>query len=63
MNYGIDKTQLYVLPSYKDPVTKEKWKDAYFDLYVKLNTGCLEFSVKYKGEQVAFTEANYKEDF
>lgn len=62
VSYGIDKKQLYVLPSYKDPVTKEKWKDAFFDLYVKLNTGCLEFSVKYKGEQVAFTEANYKED-
>jgi hypothetical protein len=49
-------------PSWKDSDTKEKYRSAFFDLTVALDSAVLHFSVNYKGEQVAYTEANYKED-
>jgi len=49
--------------SYRNPLTKQKWRDCYFDLLIHLGKASLDFVVMYKGEVVAAVEAEYKEDF
>lgn len=61
VTYGIDCTTLWMEASYKDPVTKQKWRDATFDLEITLDSAILHFTVFYKGNQVAYTKADYKD--
>lgn len=61
MSYGIKCSKLWRESSYKSPVTREKWRDATFDLWIRLDSATLKFYVKYKGEQVAYINAKYKE--
>lgn len=61
VDYAIKCSKLYHESSYRDPLTREKWRDATFILYLGLDT-TLHFFVTYKGEPVAYTEAKYKED-
>lgn len=63
VDYGIKCSKLWREASYRDPNTKEKWRDATFDLYIGLDNATLHFFVAYKGEPVAYTEAKYKEEF
>jgi hypothetical protein len=49
--------------SYRNPLTKEKWRDCYFDLLIHLGKASLDFVVMYKGEILAAVEAEYREDF
>ncbi|KAG9206733.1 hypothetical protein G6514_000018 [Epicoccum nigrum] len=63
VHYGVEKAKLYLESSYKDPTTKEKWRDANFDMYVQLNAATLDFFIEYKDKRVAYTEAKYKEEF
>lgn len=63
VQYGIDCNKLWMESSYRDPITKQKWRDATFDLVLMLDTAALHFVVCYKNEPVAYTETDYKEDF
>ncbi|KAF2200940.1 actin-like ATPase domain-containing protein [Delitschia confertaspora ATCC 74209] len=61
VQYGIDCTKLWLERSYRDPQTKQKWRDATFDLLVLLDSAKLHFLVAYKDEPVAYTDADYRE--
>ncbi|KAH7081489.1 hypothetical protein BKA63DRAFT_462626 [Paraphoma chrysanthemicola] len=63
VNYGIKCSKLSKESSYRDPDTGEKWRDAVFHLYVRLDAATLHFFVVYHGDPVAYTEAKYKEEF
>lgn len=63
VDYKIQRSKLWGEKSFKDKTTGQKWRRATFDFCIRLNNTTLEFFVTYKGEQVASTEANYKEDF
>ncbi|KAF2624867.1 actin-like ATPase domain-containing protein [Macroventuria anomochaeta] len=63
VEYGIKRSKLWQEPIYKSPLTGERWRDSTFDLWIRLDQTTLEFSVKYKDEKVAWTEAKYKENF
>lgn len=63
VEYGIKCSKLWREPSYRSAATKEKWRDATFDLLIGLDSATLHFFVGYKGEAVAYTEAKYKEEF
>lgn len=46
VNYAIECTKLWVHgKSYKSPVTREKWRNANFDIFVQLGSATLEFVV------------------
>ena len=62
VNYEINCSKLWREASYRDPNTKEKWRDAAFDLYIRLDSATLHFFVFYKVEAVAYTEVQYRED-
>ncbi|KAL1794655.1 hypothetical protein ACET3X_006471 [Alternaria dauci] len=62
VEYGVDRTKLYLEYSWKDKETRKKYRTATFDLTVTLNSATLQFMVAYKEKQVAYTEAKYKED-
>jgi hypothetical protein len=47
---------------YRNPKSKEKWKNPTLDLEVALNAATVKFGVSYKGTPVACTEVKYKED-
>ncbi|KAL8790195.1 MAG: hypothetical protein Q9213_000726 [Squamulea squamosa] len=59
VTYGIDCTTLRKEASYRDPITKQKWRDIDFDLEIRLDSAMLNFAVFYKGNKVANTKANY----
>ncbi|KAF1830154.1 actin-like ATPase domain-containing protein [Decorospora gaudefroyi] len=63
VDYGIKCSKLWRETSYRDSTTKQKWRDATFDLFIGLDSATLHFFVLYKGEAVAYTEAKYKEEF
>jgi hypothetical protein len=63
VEYKIQRSKLWVERSFKDKSTRQKWRSALFDFYIRLENTTLEYFVMYKGEQVAHTEAKYKEDF
>ncbi|KAL8798869.1 MAG: hypothetical protein Q9182_006325 [Xanthomendoza sp. 2 TL-2023] len=62
VTYGIDCNTLWMESSYKDPVTKQKWRDATFDLEIRLDSAMLHFTVSYRGNQVAYTQADYNDE-
>ncbi|KAF2264554.1 hypothetical protein CC78DRAFT_463345, partial [Lojkania enalia] len=63
VNYGIKSSKLWFWQdSYKDPKDGEKWRIVPFNLYVEFGSATLQFSVFYRDEPVAYTEAKYKED-
>ena len=63
VRYSISCTKLWMEDSYSNPLTKEKWRNCYFDLLIHLGKASLDFVVMYKGEILAAVEAEYKEDF
>ncbi|KAH8690418.1 hypothetical protein GQ44DRAFT_833025 [Phaeosphaeriaceae sp. PMI808] len=64
VNYGIKSSKLWLQEdSYKDPRHGKKWRDVPFDLQIELGSANLHFSVLYREEPVAYTEAKYKEEF
>jgi hypothetical protein len=63
VNYSISCTKLWMESSYRNPLTREKWRDCIFDIGVLLNKANMDFVVAYKGEIVAAVEAEYMEDF
>ncbi|KAL8743828.1 MAG: hypothetical protein Q9190_003853 [Brigantiaea leucoxantha] len=62
VEYGIDKSKPWMEKSYKNPLTKEKWRDATFTLQFEPGSASILFKVFYKGEQVAYTRAKYAND-
>jgi hypothetical protein len=60
VDYAIDCTKLWVHgKSYKNPITREKWRNANFDIFVQLGSAKLAFVVMFKGEIAAMVEAKY----
>lgn len=62
VQYGIQCSKLWKESSYRDPNTDIKWRDATFDMKLKPDSAMLHFEVHYKGKQVAYTTADYKEE-
>lgn len=63
VEFGIERSKLWLEKSFKDPATGQKWRSALFDFWIRLDQTKLDFYVKYKDEQVAVVEAKYKEEF
>jgi hypothetical protein len=63
VEYRVQRSKLWSERSFKDQTTRQKWRTATFDFCIRLDNTTLEYFVTYKGEQVAHTEAKYKEDF
>lgn len=62
VKYGIEHSKLRRETSYKNPDTKEKWRDAETDLQLVFGSASIAFSVHYKNQRVAYTRANYADD-
>ena len=62
VEYGIEWFKLWLETSYKDPVTKKKWRDATFNLQFEPGSASITFSVYYKNQRVAYTRAKYADD-
>jgi hypothetical protein len=62
VKYSISCPKLWKEKSYRNPTTKEKWRNATFDLAIWLGHASLKFLVQYKDDLKAVTEAKYKED-
>ena len=63
VEYGIERSKLWLEEtSYKDPVTKKKWRDATFNLQFEPGSASITFSVYYKNQRVAYTTAKYADD-
>ncbi|KAJ4993517.1 Hsp70 family chaperone [Stagonosporopsis vannaccii] len=63
VEFGIQRSKLWQAPIYRSPLTNARWRDAVFDLWLRLDKATLEFSVEHREEKVAWTEAKYKENF
>ncbi|KAL8792665.1 MAG: hypothetical protein Q9195_004725 [Heterodermia aff. obscurata] len=62
VEFGVDEAKLWLEKSYKNPLTKEKWRDAAFTLKIVPGSASIVFSVFYQGKQVAYTRAKYAND-
>ena len=62
VEYGIERSKLWLETSYEDPVTKEKWRDATFNLQFEPGSASIAFSVYYRNQRVAYTRAKYADD-
>jgi hypothetical protein len=62
VEYGIHCDKLWHEKGYRDPATKQKWRDVTFDLTLRLESANMQFKVLYKDKPVAFTTADYKEE-
>jgi len=62
VNYAVSSSKLYLERSYKNPITKEKWRDCSFIFAILLKKSALDFVITYKEDLVAAVEAEYKDD-
>ena len=62
VDYGIERSKLWMETSYKNPITKKKWRDATFNLQFEPGSASITFSVYYKSQRVAYTRAKYAVD-
>ncbi|KAE8371983.1 hypothetical protein BDV26DRAFT_275028 [Aspergillus bertholletiae] len=60
VEYAIKCGKLWIENSYRDPLTRDKWRDVTFTLLVMLDSAILYFMVGYQGEPVAYTVAKYQ---
>jgi hypothetical protein len=59
VNYGIDASKLWTDEKRYNDDEGTTWRNASFGLQVRSGSASIYFSVKYRAEQVAFTEADY----
>ncbi len=62
VEYGVQKSKLWLDDIYKNPDTKKKWTDVGFDFRFAPGSASIAFSVYYKNQRVAYTRANYADD-
>jgi hypothetical protein len=62
VEFSVDCGKLWLEKSYKNPITKEKWRDCTFIITILLGNANLGFAVFYKDEIVAACEAKYEEN-
>lgn len=61
VNYAINCNDLWLEKSFKSPVDKKKYRNAYFKLVMKLGTN-IEFRVFYKEKLAASCSARFADD-
>ncbi|KAL1614555.1 hypothetical protein SLS56_012063 [Neofusicoccum ribis] len=62
INYSVARDELRADKRYKSDANNHKYRDATFELKMKLGGAKLDFQAYYKGKLMAFCEATYPED-
>ncbi|KAF1348323.1 hypothetical protein EJ07DRAFT_160131 [Lizonia empirigonia] len=61
VEFGIERSKLCLENCFSDPLTGIIYREVLVDFGIRLDHTTLDFFVKYRDEQVAFTKAKYKE--
>jgi hypothetical protein len=60
VDFQISCAKLWLEKSYKNPLTREKWRDCLFIILIRLGNANINFAVTYKEELAAYCEAKYE---